>query len=91
MQALTTIQNDLKATTAMVQATAATVQATATTVQRTAAAPHQAILMSQDTDAINKEVEESGKAATVIPQETNNIADRITIELISICNPHHII
>jgi len=54
MQALTTIQNDLKSTTT-VKTTAETVQTTATAVQQTATASQQAILISRDTNAITKE------------------------------------
>jgi len=70
MQALTMIQNNMKTT-------AETMQTTASTGQRTAAASNQAILISQETKAITKEVAEAGKAAAVILQETNNIAKAI--------------
>jgi hypothetical protein len=57
--------------------TAETMQTTASTVQWTAAALYQAILISQETKAITKEVTEAGKAAAVILQEINNIAKAI--------------
>ena len=70
MQALITIQNDMKITTE-------TVQTTASTVQRTALASNQAILISQETKATTKEVAEAGKAAAVILKETNSIVKDI--------------
>jgi hypothetical protein len=77
VQALTTIQNDLKKTITTVKTTAETVQTTAATVQRTATVSQQAILISQDTNAITREVAEAGKIAAAVNQETNNIAKAI--------------
>ncbi len=70
MQALTTIQNDVKiAATAM--------QTTATMVQQTATISQQVIKISQDTNATTKEVAATGKLTSTLLKETNDIAKAI--------------
>ena len=66
MQALMTIQDDLKTTTTAVKTTAETAQTTATTTQRVMLASQQAMLISRDTNALTKKVAEAGKAAAVV-------------------------
>jgi hypothetical protein len=70
MQALTTIQNDLKSTTTTIKTRVETEQTIATAVQQTATASRQAVLISQDINAITKEVAEVGKVSNSHVQKT---------------------
>jgi len=67
MQAITTIQSDLKTT-------GETVQSTAITVQQNTATQQQVATLSQETNQAVKEAAESRRSTTALLQETNDIA-----------------